>query len=115
MKTTRKALTLIMALALILSLAVPAFATAPAAADSTYTLTINNSASGHTYEAYQIFSGNLELHHGVSAIPVWGFIPVDDYFALLQDYYGGIPTGEYDVTLFFNGQKVWSVPFTVNE
>ena len=62
-----------------------------------------------------IFSGNLELHHGVSAIPVWGFIPVDDYFALLQDYYGGIPTGEYDVTLFFNGQKVWSVPFTVNE
>ena len=60
MKTTRKALTLMMALALILSLAVPVFATAPAAADSTYTLTINNSASGHTYEAYQIFSGNLE-------------------------------------------------------
>lgn len=62
-----------------------------------------------------IFSGNLELHHGVSAIPVWGFIPMDDYFALLQDYYGGIPTGEYDTTLYFNGQKVWSAPFTVNE
>ena len=62
-----------------------------------------------------IFSGNLELHHGVSAIPVWGFIPMDDYFALLQDYYGGIPTGEYDATLYFNGQKVWSAPFTVNE
>lgn len=62
-----------------------------------------------------IFSGNLELHHGVSAIPVWGFIPMDDYFALLQDYYGSIPTGEYDATLYFNGQKVWSAPFTVNE
>ena len=42
-----------------------------------------------------VFSGTLELHHGKSSIPVWGFIPVDDYFALLEKYYGGIPTGEY--------------------
>ncbi|MGN0794648.1 MAG: fibronectin type III domain-containing protein [Aristaeellaceae bacterium] len=62
-----------------------------------------------------IFSGTLELHYGVSAIPVWGFIPVDDYFSLLQHYYGGIPTGEYDVTLYFNGNKVWSAPFSVAE
>ena len=60
-----------------------------------------------------VFCGTLELHHGRSSIPVWGFIPVDDYFDLLQAYYGGIPTGEYDVTLYFNGQKVYSVPFTV--
>lgn len=62
-----------------------------------------------------IFSGTLELHHGVSSVPVWGFIPVDDYFDLLQNYYGGVPTGEYDVTLYFNGQKVWTAPFTVSE
>jgi len=62
-----------------------------------------------------IFSGTLELHHGESAIPVWGFIPMDGYFSKLQDYYGGIPTGEYDVTMYFNGAKVWSVPFTVTE
>jgi len=62
-----------------------------------------------------IFSGKLELHHGKSAIPVWGFIPLDDYFALLESYYGGVPTGEYDVTLYFDGHEVWSVPFTVAE
>ena len=61
------------------------------------------------------FSGNLELRHGRSAIPVWGFIPVDDFFNLLQNYYGGVPTGEYDVTLYFNGNKVWTVPFSVSE
>lgn len=61
------------------------------------------------------FSGNLELRHGKSAIPVWGFIPVDNFFDLLMEYYGGIPTGEYDVTLYFNGQKVYSVPLTVTE
>ncbi len=60
-----------------------------------------------------IFSGNLELHHGRSNIPVWGFIPVDDYFALLEKYYGGIPTGEYDVTLYFNGNEVHGGSFTV--
>ena len=62
-----------------------------------------------------IFSGTLELHHGKSAIPVWGFIPMDEYFTLLENYYGGIPTGEYDVTLYFNGNEVWSVPFTVSK
>ena len=62
-----------------------------------------------------IFSGTLELHHGKSSIPVWGFIPLDDYFGLLESYYGGVPAGEYDVTLYFNGQKVYTVPFTVGE
>ena len=62
-----------------------------------------------------VFSGKLELRRGVSAIPVWGFIPVDDYFDLLRDYYGGIPTGQYNVTLYFNGNTVYSAPFTVIE
>ncbi len=62
-----------------------------------------------------IFSGTLELHHGNSGVPAWGFIPLDDYFDLLMNYYGGIPTGVYDVTLYFNGQRVYSAPFTVND
>lgn len=62
-----------------------------------------------------IFSGTLELHHGKSSIPVWGFIPLDDYFALLKTYYGSVPTGEYDVTLYFDGHEVWTAPFTVAE
>lgn len=62
-----------------------------------------------------IFSGTLELHHGKSAVPVWGFIPMDDFFGLLENYYGGVPTGKYNVTIYFDGATVWSVPFTVSE
>ncbi len=62
-----------------------------------------------------IFSGNLELLHGKSAVPVWGFIPVDNYFACLKDYYGGIPTGEYKVTMHFNGNRVYTETFDMAE
>lgn len=60
-----------------------------------------------------ILSGNLELLYGKSAVPVWGFIPVDNYFACLKDYYGGIPTGEYKVTMHFNGNRVYTETFDV--
>ncbi len=53
MKITRKLLSLALALVMTLALCVSALA------DETYTITINNSASGHTYEAYQIFAGDL--------------------------------------------------------
>lgn len=43
-------LALVMALTMTLSLV---------SADETYSITINNSAEGHTYEAYQIFTGDL--------------------------------------------------------
>lgn len=46
-------------------LAVPAFA-----ASGTYTITINNSTKGHTYEAYQVFAGDLS--GGVLSNIVWG-------------------------------------------
>lgn len=55
MKKMRKIATLLLALVMILSLAIPAFA-----ADETYSITINNSTSGHIYEAYQIFTGDLD-------------------------------------------------------
>lgn len=54
MKRVKRVLALLAALALVLAMAVPAFAEG---AEATYTLTINN-ANG-TYEAYQIFSGDL--------------------------------------------------------
>ena len=53
MKRLKRMASLILALALALVLAVPAMAA------ETYSITINNSAEGHTYEAYQIFTGDL--------------------------------------------------------
>lgn len=49
----KKIFALVMTLALLLSLAVPAMA------DETHTVTINNTAPDHIYDAYQIFSGTL--------------------------------------------------------
>lgn len=53
MKHSKKLASLLLALVMALSLAVTAFAA------ETYSITINNSAEGHTYEAYQIFTGDL--------------------------------------------------------
>lgn len=54
MKHMKKLASLLLALTLVFALAATAFA-----ADPTYSITINNSATGHTYEAYQIFTGDL--------------------------------------------------------
>lgn len=62
-----------------------------------------------------IFSGDLELSHGKSQVPVWGFVGMDDYFSYLERYYGGVPTGEYTVTMYFDGGYVDSETFTVKE
>ena len=61
----KRIFTFLLALMMALVLAVPAFA-----ADETYTITITNTATGHTYEAYQIFSG--DLHEGILSNIVWG-------------------------------------------
>lgn len=53
MKRVKRVLALLAAFALVLAMAVPAFAEG-----ATYTITINNSVG--TYEAYQIFKGDLE-------------------------------------------------------
>ena len=62
-----------------------------------------------------VFSGDLELKHGKSQVPVWGFVPLDDYFSYLERYYGGVPAGEYIVTMYFDGGYVDSGVFTVKE
>ena len=64
----KRVLTILLALALTLAMALPA------AADSTYTITINNTAPGHTYQAYQIFAGDLETKDGKTLLTniTWG-------------------------------------------
>lgn len=56
MKTVKRALALVLALTLLLAMSATVFA-----ADDTYTITISgdNVVKGHTYEAYQIFKGDL--------------------------------------------------------
>mgnify|MGYP003174390451 CR=1 FL=1 len=55
MKHIKKLASLLLVLVMALSLAVTAFADEI----TTYSITINNSTAGHTYEAYQIFTGDL--------------------------------------------------------
>lgn len=50
----KKLVSMILTLVLVLSMAAPAMAEEP-----TYSITINNAVEGHTYEAYQIFTGTL--------------------------------------------------------
>ncbi len=57
MKTMKKLASLLLALVMALALAVPAFA-----AGETYSIKITNASAGHTYEAYQIFAGDLSTN-----------------------------------------------------
>ena len=69
MKTMKKVFALALAVMLVVAMTVPA-----AAADGeevTYTITVQGNASGHIYEAYQIFSGILDSS-GVLTGVEWG-------------------------------------------
>lgn len=70
MKHSKKLASLLLALVMALSLAVTAFADE----STTYSITINNSTAGHTYEAYQIFTGDLAEKDGAKILSniVWG-------------------------------------------
>lgn len=65
MKLTRKIMSLALCLMLVLSLAAPVFAAEPVS------LTIQGEKANHTYEAYQIFSGDINAS-GVMTNIVWG-------------------------------------------
>ena len=56
MNKLRKLTCLLLALMMVFALAATA-----SAADTTYTITITNAQTGHTYEAYQIFTGDLTV------------------------------------------------------
>lgn len=78
MKHMKKIASLLLALAMILSLAVTAYADETPAGDDatgeTYTITINNTNNAHTYEAYQIFTGDLHIADGQKTLSniKWG-------------------------------------------
>ena len=56
MKKAKKILGLLLAMVMMMSVAITAMA------EETYSITINNSTGGHTYEAYQIFTGDLSTN-----------------------------------------------------
>lgn len=65
MKHMNRILALALALIMVLGLATTAYA-----ADETYTLTLNDALEGHTYTAYQIFTG--DLNESTLSNIVWG-------------------------------------------
>ncbi len=70
MQRTKKFLSLLIAIVLTLSITIPAFAEGTTAENTkTYSITIRNNTAGHTYEAYQIFSG--DIHGKVLSNVVW--------------------------------------------
>ncbi|MGE9942085.1 isopeptide-forming domain-containing fimbrial protein [Bariatricus sp. SGI.161] len=69
MKNMKKIASLVLALIMAFAMTATAFAA------ETYSITINNSAEGHIYEAYQIFTGDLstnEAGNKVLSNIVWG-------------------------------------------
>lgn len=78
----KKVISLILSMAMVLSLTVLSFA-----AGETYSITINNSAEGHTYEAYQIFTGKLS-ESGVLSNIQWGTGISEAGQTALQNEYG---------------------------
>ena len=70
MKHARKLASLLLALVMVFALTTTAFAE-----ETTYSITINNYTEGHTYEAYQIFTGDLFIKENgdkVLSNIVWG-------------------------------------------
>lgn len=86
MKHMRRLASLLLALTLVFALA----ATASADDSTTYSITINNSAEGHTYEAYQIFTG--ELSGTTLSNIVWGSGITTAGQTALQDLYAPAET-----------------------
>ena len=58
MRKMKKLASLLLAMIMVFAMSATAFA-----AEDTYSITINNSKTGHTYEAYQIFTGDLSIEN----------------------------------------------------
>ena len=57
MKNTSKLFAMLLAVIMVLTMVAPALA----ASDTPHTITLQFEKSGHTYDAYQIFAGDLEI------------------------------------------------------
>ena len=95
MKKMNKLLALVLAMVMVLGLAASAFAEG-----ENYSITINNSATGHTYEAYQIFAGDLveetngegNVINRILSNIVWGSGITADGQTTLQNEYDNAET-----------------------
>lgn len=67
MRKTKSLLAMVCAIVAACVLAIPAFA-----ASGNHTITINSKTSGHTYEAYQVFSGELDTEEDTLTNINWG-------------------------------------------
>lgn len=81
MKRFKKVLSLVLTLAMVLAMGTMAFASDPSnnaggqgteGQEEKFTITITNSKTGHTYEAYQIFKGDLDTTKQVLSNITWG-------------------------------------------
>ncbi len=80
-------MTLVLALTMVFAMTVTAFADET---DNTYTLTLNNTGkTAHTFEVYQIFTGDLSEKDGVTALSniKWGTGITDEGQTALQNKY----------------------------
>lgn len=68
MKNVKKVLAVLLAVVMVMGLTLTAFAA------DTYSITIENDAKGHTYEAYQVFSGDIAVKDGKTVLTniKWG-------------------------------------------
>ena len=71
MKTIKRSIALVLAMILTLAMSVTVFA-APNAEQNTFSLTLNKAVKGHTYEAYQILSGDLSADKTTLSNIKWG-------------------------------------------
>jgi len=62
-----------------------------------------------------VSSGRVTLNYGRSEVPAWNFVNLEPFFSCLERYYGGVPAGEYLVTMNFDGVPACSATFVVNE
>ena len=75
MNRKKKFLSLILSMILLFTLSMPVMAAGDegeTSTNSTYTITIKDIFSGHTYEAYQIFDGTFDASTGVLSNITWG-------------------------------------------
>ena len=71
MKTIKRSIAFVLAMILTLAMSVTVFA-APNADQNTFSLTLNKAVKGHTYEAYQILSGDLSADKATLSNIKWG-------------------------------------------
>ena len=62
-----------------------------------------------------VHTGSVTLNYGKSEVSAWNFLNLEDYFGYLERYYGGVPAGEYIVTMNFDGKPACTATFTVYE